>query len=152
MVYKLDRKFIKRIKFNITAIGLVFIAAGVMFACSVDTFADWNLLVGGVLVVLGFYKFKELKYWNADNDEISLEIGKDCLTVSDPYQARSRKISSIDKAVFQLIRGKTKSIILHSSDGGITKLKGFEAMDEIASHLKELLGETKVKTAKFFHR
>lgn len=54
--------------------------------------------------------------------------------------------------VLQPNQGKIKSIVLYSSGGRVKKLQGFEAMDEIATQLKGLLGESKIKTARMFHR
>jgi len=135
MTYKLDKKFLWRSKLKIIAMGLVFIVAGAAF-----TYA------------MALEKIKELKYWEANNNKISLEISQDTISVSDMTETRSLNVSSITKAVIQPIHGKIKSIVIHSSDGGITKLEGFETMDKIASQLRSVLGESNVKTAKMFHR
>lgn len=53
--------------------------------------------------------------------------------------------------VLQLIHGHIKSIILHSANNK-HKLQGFEHMDKVALQLEGLVGKSKVKTAKIFHR
>ncbi|QEW08352.1 hypothetical protein [Nitrincola iocasae] len=152
MIYKLDKKFLRRNKLKIAAIGLVFIVAGSAFAYAMILEESWEFLLGAFFIYLGFNKIKELKYWEANSSKITLEINQDAISVSDFNETRSLKISSITNAVLQPIHGKIKSIVIHSSGGGVTKLEGFEAMDKIASQLKEVLGESNVKTAKMFHR
>ncbi|SIS79045.1 hypothetical protein [Neptunomonas antarctica] len=152
MIFKLDRQFLRRTKLKIVAIGIAFIAAGATFAYAMALEEDWKFLLGIFFVYLGFKKIKELKCWDANNSKISLEINPDIISVSDFNEARSLKVESITKAVLQPIHGKIKSIIIHSSGGGETKLEGFEAMDKVAGQLKAILGESNVKTAKLFHR
>ena len=152
MTYKLDKKFIRRCKLNIIAMGLVFIVAGGWFAYAMALEESWKFLLGILFIYPGVKKFKELKYWKANSNKKSLEISQDAISISDMTETRSLKVSSITKAVIQPVHGKIKSIVIHSSDGGITKLKGFEAMDKIASQLKDVLGDSNVKTAKIFHR
>lgn len=152
MTYKLDKKFLWRSKLKIIAMGLVFIVAGTAFTYAMALEENWKFLLGIFFIYLGFKKFKELKYWEANNNKISLKISQDAISVSDMTEARSLKVSSITKAVIQPIHGKIKSIVIHSSGGGITRLEGFENMDKIASQLKGVLGESNVRTAKIFHR
>lgn len=152
MTFKLDKKFLRRSKLKIIVIGLAFIVAGSAFTYAMALEESWKFLLGIFFIYLGFKKIKELKYWEANNNKISLEINQDAISVSDFNEARSLKVNSITKAVLQPIHGKIKSIVIHSSGGGVTKLEGFEAMDKIASQLKAVLGESNVKTAKMFHR
>lgn len=152
MTFKLDNKFLRCTKLKIAAIGIAFIAAGATFAYAMAIEEDWKLLLGIFFVYLGFKKIKELKYWDANSSKISLEINPDVISVSDFNEARSLKVKSITKAVLQPIHGKIKSIVIHSSGGGVTKLEGFETMDKIAEQLRAVLGESNVKTAKMFHR
>lgn len=152
MTYKLDKKFLRRSKLKKVAIGLVFIVAGSAFTYSMALDESWKLLFGVFFVYLGFKKLKELKYWEANSSKINLNINPDVISVSDLNELRSLKVESITKAVLQPIHGKIKSIVIHSSGGGVTKLEGFEAMDKIACQLKAILGESNVKTAKLFHR
>ena len=152
MIFRLDEKFIRRTRLKIAVIGIALIAVGAAFLYAMVLEENWKLLFGVFFVYLGFRKIKELKYWNANNKIISLEINSKVISVSDFNEARSLKVESVTKAVLQPIHGKIKSIVIHSSGGGITKLEGFEAMDKIADKLKELLGESNVKTTKLFHR
>lgn len=152
MEYKLDRKFIKQNKFRIIAVGLAFVSLGILLTYSMAIRADWEFLFGLFFIYLGFIKFKELKYWESNNNKISLKISQDSVSVSDTNENRSLKINSVNKVILQPIHGHIKSIVLHSSGGEMTKLEGFESMDKIAQQLKELLGESKVKTNKMFHR
>ena len=152
MIFRLDEKFIRRTRLKIAVIGIALIAVGAAFLYSMVLEENWKLLFGVFFVYLGFRKIKELKYWNANNKKISLEINPKFISVSDFNEARSLKVENVTKAVLQPIHGKIKSIVIHTSGGGITKLEGFEAMDKIADKLKELLGESNVKIAKLFHR
>ena len=152
MTYKLDKKFLRRSKLKIAAIGLAFIVAGATFTYAMALEESWKFLLGIFFIYLGFKKIKELKYWKANNNKISLEINQDVISVSDFNEARSLKVNSITKAVLQPIHGKIKSIVIHSSGGGVTKLEGFETMDKIANQLKAVLGESNVTTSKMFHR
>lgn len=152
MKYKLDNKFLKRTKLKIAALGLAFFAVGGTYTYTMALEENWKFFLGIFFIYLGFKKIKELKYWEANNNKIFLEIGKEVISVSDLNESRSLKVESISKAVLQPIHGKIKSIVIHSSGGGITKLEGFEAMEEIASQLKAILGDSNVKTARMFHR
>ncbi|MCX4187830.1 hypothetical protein [Methylophaga sp. OBS4] len=152
MTYKLDKKFLRRTKLKIIAIGLAFLTVGIMLTYSMVIENDWKFLFGIFLIYVGFKKVKELKYWEVNNSKISLEINHEVVSVFDFNEARSLKVNRITKAVLQPIHGKIKSIVIYSSGGGITKLEGFETMDKIASQLKGVLGESNVKTAKMFHR
>lgn len=149
MVYELDRKFIRKEILSITSISLILITMGGWFTYSMVLKKDWMFLGGVYLVYIGFNHLKTLKYWKSN--KIKLQINNDCLSVSDVKETKSLKIKNIDKVVIQLKYGNIKSIILHTPDN-MFKLQGFNAMDEISEQLKGLLDESKIKTAKIFHR
>lgn len=152
IAYKLDRQFVIRTKLKIIAIGLSFICAGILLSYSMVIEKDWKLLLGFCLIFLGYQKIKELEYWRDNNNKISLVITEDYIKVSDFNETRILSLTTLTKADVQPIHGKIKSIVLHDSNGVTTKLEGFETMDLVVSQLKEILGESNVKTAKYFHR
>jgi hypothetical protein len=152
MIYNLDKKFINRTKINIISIGSIFILVGLASSYAAIVGKNWEFLVGVVLIYSGFNKYKELQRWRTDSNRMFLEINEDNVSVSDSIEMRSLKVKSITKIVLQPIHGKIKSIVLHSSNDNITKLQGFESMDLIATHFKQLIGDSKIKTAKWFHR
>lgn len=152
MIYKLDQRFVTRDKFKTISLGVSLILIGSLVSYFMAIEGNWAFLAGAYCVYLGFKKFKERSYWESNSDKIALEINADHLSVSDIYETQTLNLNNIEKVVLQPIHGKIKSIILYSSGGRVKKLQGFETMDKIANQLKELLGESKIKTAKMFHR
>ena len=151
MIYKLDQRFVTRDKLKTISLGVSLILIGSMVSLALAVEGNWAFLVGVYFIYLGFRKFKERRYWESNSDKIVLEINSDHVSVSDIYETQTLNLNNIEKVVLQPIHGKIRSIILYSSGGRVKKLQGFETMDEIANQLKELLGESKIKTAKMFH-
>ena len=151
MIYKLDQRFVTRDKLKTISLGVSLILIGYMVSLALAVEGNCAFLVGVYFIYLGFRKFKERRYWESNSDKIVLEINSDHVSVSDIYETQTLNLNNIEKVVLQPIHGKIRSIILYSSGGRVKKLQGFETMDEIANQLKELLGESKIKTAKMFH-
>lgn len=152
MIYKLDQRFITQDKLKTISLGLSLILIGSLVGYFMAIEGNWAFLTGVYCIYLGFKKIKEHSYWESNSGKIALEINADHLSVSDIYETQTLNLNNIDQVVLQPIHGKIKSIILYRSGGRVKKLQGFEAMDEIANQLKELLGESKIKTTSMFHR
>ena len=152
MIYKLDQRLIARDKLKTTSLGVSLILIGSLVGYFMAVEGNWVFLTGVYCIYLGFKKIKERSYWESNSEKVTLEINSDHISVSDIYEPQTLNLNNIEKVVLQPIHGKIKSIILYSSGGRVKKLQGFEAMDQIANQLKELLGESKIKTASMFHR
>jgi len=152
MIYKLDQRLIARDTFKTISLGVILILIGSLVGYFMAVEGNWVFLTGVYCIYLGFKKIKERSYLESNSEKVALEINADHISVSDIYETQTLNLNNIEKVVLQPIHGKTKSIILYSSGGRVKKLQGFEAMDEIANQLKELMGESKIKTASMFHR
>ena len=152
MIYKLDPKYVTRQKLKIISWGVGLILISLVVGYALLRTGNWEFLAAAYCIYLGVNEFQELRYWRANRHKIALEINSETISVSDIHQTRTLQINQLKKAVLQPIHGKIKSIVLHSSNGDIDKLQGFETMDEIANQLQNLLGKSKIKTARIFHR
>ena len=151
MKYTLSRSFVKNTKRKLIGVMIFCVSVGGLLAYRGILGLDYQVVIGGYLLWIGYRQKAQLTYWNNTNDLIFLETDKSSMTVSDPRESRVMDIESVDKVVLQKIRGKVNSIVFHANDGDIKKLQGFDDMDDIAEKIKDMFGEEKIKAASFFH-
>lgn len=156
--YSLSKKQIRMSKFKVIALSSVFVFFGILFLHSAIKELSWEVLLALPCFHMAYQMFKGLKALQA-SDQVFLNITQESISSSGLGCDANILIQDIDSVVLQLIHGKPKSIVVHSSGhvidkygSDIIKIEGFQDMTDIANHIERLVGADKIRTAKFFHR
>ena len=113
---------------------------------------NYAMLIGLIFLVMAWQAYKDMTAWVENSSKIRFGFDGSYLLISGSEFENKLLLSSVKKLVIQIRRKEPVSVLLYPASGSLEKLEGIKDMQSFVSDIKSIIGDSKVKYARFFHR
>ncbi len=110
------------------------------------------MFIGLIFLFMAWQSFKEMQSWVANAEKLRFSFEGPSLVISSSEFESKMVLSSVKKVVVQTRKNQPVSVLLFPASGSLEKIEGINNMQPFVTNVKGIVGEAKVKYARFFHR
>ena len=113
---------------------------------------NYGMFVGLIFLVMAWQSYKGMKTWVANSEELQFGFDGQSLVFSGSEFESKMVLSSVKKVVVQTRKNQPLSVLFFPSSGSLEKFEGIDDMQSFVASIKGIVGDSKVKYARFLHR
>jgi hypothetical protein len=152
MKYKLSEDYLRKRKRGMLTAALMFASVAVVLSVIGILTKNYGMFVGLVFLVMAWQSYKGMKSWVVNSEQLRFGFDGSSLVISGAEFESKLGLSSVKKVVVQTRKSQPVSVLLFPSSGSLEKIEGINDMQSFVSNIKGIVGDSKVKYARFFHR
>lgn len=152
MKYQLSEEYIKKRKRGMLIAAFMFGAVAVVLSILGVVNKNYGMFVGLIFLVMAWQYYKGMKTWVANAEKLRFSFDGQSLVFSGSEFESKMALASVKKVVVQTRKNHPISVLLFPASGSLEKFEGIDDMPSFVGSIKGIVGDSKVKYARFFHR
>lgn len=152
MKYQLSEEYIKKRKRGILTAAIMFAVVALVLSVLGIVTENYGMFVGFIFFVMSWQSYKGMKTWVDNSEKLRFSFDGQSLVFSGADFESKMVLSSVKKVVVQTKKNHPVSVLLFPSSGSLEKFEGIDDMQSFVAEIKSIVGDYKVKYARFFHR
>lgn len=152
MKYQLSEEYIKKRKRGMLIAAFMFAAVAAFLSILGVVTKNYGMFVGLIFLVMAWQYYKGMKTWVANSEKLRFGFDGQSLVFSGSEFESKMALTSVKKVVVQTRKNQPISVLLFPASGSLEKFEGIDDMQSFVANIKDIVGGSKVKYARFFHR
>lgn len=152
MKYQLSEKYIKKRKITMLTVAVMFAAVALVLSVIGIVTKNYGMFVGLIFLAMAWQSYKGMRTWVAHTERLQFGFDGKNLVISGSEFESKMVLSSVKKVVVQTRKNQPVSVLLFPASGTLEKFEGINEMHSFVASIKDIVGDSKVKYARFFHR
>ena len=133
-------------------VAVMFSSVAVVLSLIGISTQNYEMFVGLIFFVMAWQSYKGMQSWAANSEKLRFGFEGPCLVISGAESESKLALSSVKKVVIQTKKNQPISVLLFPLSGSPVKIEGINDMQDFVANIKGIVGDSKVKNARFFHR
>ncbi len=132
--------------------AFMFVAVAVFLSIFGLVTKDYGMFVGLIFIVMVWQYYKGMKTWVANSEKLRFGFDGQSLVFSGSEFKSKIVLTSVKRVVVQTRKNQPVSVLLFPASGSLEKFEGIENMQSFVGGITGIVGDSKVKYARYFHR